>query len=224
MVWKNHPLRRPAALARSVRSLVVRLFALLGGVLLLLVMMFGAGKNFWERRDRTEQQEVDVEEIPRESIEEAHEVRDVPLRPIIYAALALLVAAIVIHVGLWRLLELWTGEELRLQPQVPPAVIDGGESPAPDVDDLDRPGPNLQEAPALEYQIYLARQREMLNSYGQVEAEEEIVRIPVERAMELLAEEGLPARDGEVPSFDLEPAYQLDSQGGQESGGIWAEE
>jgi hypothetical protein len=41
-----------------------------------------------------------------------------------------------------------------------------------------------------------AEEQEKLSSYGWVEPNAGVVRIPVERAMELLAERGLPTREG----------------------------
>lgn len=213
MAWNNRLSPRLSGIARS-SKLYTRIFTFLGA-LALLVLLSLAGIDL-NRQDDTNEEEVDVSEIPPESIEEEHEIRDVPLRPIIYGALVLLAAAIVIHVGLWWILQVWTGDELTLEPQVPPAIVDLEESPGVDAEDLERPGPNLQAAPALEYQIYLAEELEALHAYGRVQGEPEFARIPIERAMQILAEQGLPARDGEVPDFGLDPAYELDSEGGQE--------
>ncbi|MEZ4616096.1 MAG: hypothetical protein R2867_11425 [Caldilineaceae bacterium] len=55
-----------------------------------------------------------------------------------------------------------------------------------------------------------------LHSYGWIDQEAGTVHIPIERAMELVVSEGLPARATDVPNFDLPPAYRLDSNGGQE--------
>lgn len=51
----------------------------------------------------------------------------------------------------------------------------------------------LQAAPKLEYEEFAARERELLSSYGWVDPAEGVVRLPIERAMELLLERGLPA-------------------------------
>ena len=54
----------------------------------------------------------------------------------------------------------------------------------------------LQAQPTAEYEAYQARQRELATTYGWIDAEQRIVRLPVERAMELLLERGLPVRSG----------------------------
>ena len=57
------------------------------------------------------------------------------------------------------------------------------------------PAPRLQVMPAQELQQWRAAAEEILRSYGWVNKEAEIVRIPITRAMELLVERGLPSRD-----------------------------
>jgi hypothetical protein len=42
-----------------------------------------------------------------------------------------------------------------------------------------------------------AHEDELLNNYGWVDQDAEVVRIPIERAMELLLERGLPTRPQE---------------------------
>ncbi len=54
--------------------------------------------------------------------------------------------------------------------------------------------PLLQAVPAHELAAQRARERELLDTYGWVDRENRIARIPIERAMELLARRGLPAR------------------------------
>ena len=56
------------------------------------------------------------------------------------------------------------------------------------------PPPRLQVDPNAEYQDYLSSQMEVLNTYGWASREEGRARIPIERAMKLVAEGGLPAQ------------------------------
>lgn len=56
------------------------------------------------------------------------------------------------------------------------------------------PDPRLQVMPAAELQRIRAEEQEKLTGYGWVEPNAGVVRIPVERAMELVIERGLPAR------------------------------
>lgn len=54
--------------------------------------------------------------------------------------------------------------------------------------------PVLQIDPVGDLKAYKAQQDELLNSYGWVDKEAGVARIPVERAIELIAEQGLPHR------------------------------
>lgn len=56
------------------------------------------------------------------------------------------------------------------------------------------PEPRLQDLPAHDLQEFRKREAEALASYGWVEPNAGVVRIPIERAMELTLERGLPAR------------------------------
>jgi hypothetical protein len=58
------------------------------------------------------------------------------------------------------------------------------------------PGPLLESVPGQEFQSVHATQEAQLNSYGWVDRENGIVHIPIERAMELLAQTNLPVATG----------------------------
>jgi hypothetical protein len=55
------------------------------------------------------------------------------------------------------------------------------------------PEPLLQVSPTADWVEMLQRERAILNSYRWVDRSKGIVHIPIERAMELLAQRGLPA-------------------------------
>jgi len=58
----------------------------------------------------------------------------------------------------------------------------------------DPPEPRLQVLPAADLQRALAEDQQKLTGYGWVEPNAGVVRIPVERAMDLVVERGLPVR------------------------------
>lgn len=58
--------------------------------------------------------------------------------------------------------------------------------------DRTAPGPVLQVNPAPDYQTFRAAEDALLGSYGWVDQSRGVVRIPVEEAMRILAERGLP--------------------------------
>lgn len=57
------------------------------------------------------------------------------------------------------------------------------------------PDPLLVAAPAEAMQRYRLQEEEVLHSYGWVDKDAGVVHIPIDRAIELLAQEGLPARE-----------------------------
>jgi hypothetical protein len=76
------------------------------------------------------------------------------------------------------------------------AAIAGRNNAAPDPMELsdprkEPPEPRLQKAPVMDLRQFRAGEDEVLNSYGWVDPAKGVVRIPVDRAMELVAKEGL---------------------------------
>jgi len=60
------------------------------------------------------------------------------------------------------------------------------------------PGPRLQESPALDLALFREREEKNLATYAWIDRANGVVRIPIERAMELVAREGLPIRKAEA--------------------------
>jgi hypothetical protein len=56
------------------------------------------------------------------------------------------------------------------------------------------PEPRLQVSAPNDLKQYQAAQGEILNSYGWVDQKAGIVRIPIDRAMDILLQKGLPVR------------------------------
>ena len=74
-------------------------------------------------------------------------------------------------------------------PAVEPAVVDGRIQGA-----ADRPGPALLLTEPTVLDAFRSGEEATLSSYGWVDRNAGIVRIPIERAKELLLERGLPSR------------------------------
>ena len=60
------------------------------------------------------------------------------------------------------------------------------------------PEPQLQKTPIMDLKAIHAEEDKLLNGYAWVDPKQGIVRIPVDRAIEVLAKRGLPTRN-EVP-------------------------
>jgi hypothetical protein len=75
-------------------------------------------------------------------------------------------------------------------------VLDTSESPlAKEAPPVAAPGPQLQPNPPVDLEKLHHDDDALLNSYGWVDQREGLVHIPIERAIELMAERGLPARN-----------------------------
>lgn len=110
-----------------------------------------------------------------------YERTDVRLRPIAVLTLILVVASIVSFVAAVVMFDALESRE---------AAADKPVSPLAEPNPLP-PDPRLQQVPQLDLNAYERRNRERLESYQWIDRDGGVVRIPVERAMELLIERGI---------------------------------
>lgn len=81
------------------------------------------------------------------------------------------------------------------------------------------PAPRIQTDPGADMQSYRQSQENLLNTYGWIDRQNGIVRMPIDRAMELLIERGLPMRstsaseNGAPPQKGDRPANKAESRG-----------
>ncbi len=141
------------------------------------------------------QQAPDREE---EHLEQAkalgYEPRDLPVRGILVFGVVLIV------VGGIALLVV-TGLQFTLMgslPRAPFPPTDLQNAPAPTLP----PEPRLMAVPGQDLRELRAQEEEMLRTYGWINRESGIVRIPIERAMEILAGRGLPTRPAGEADFE----------------------
>ena len=114
--------------------------------------------------------------------EDRHEHSDIPVRTIAKFLAGLVVAGVVVVfvlAGLWRYFETSTNRDA--------VAAWSGPRELP-------PQPRLQVAPRFDLLQYREREMQRLSSYGWVEDAPDRVHIPIERAMEMIVQRGLPAR------------------------------
>ena len=132
--------------------------------------------------------------VPDLSIPEMrHEHRDVNVWAIgkIAIALALLtIASIFLMFGVCRYFEVRESAGQGLLP--PAAIIESNKLP---------PQPRLVDNEPQDLQEYRADQNKTLDTYGWVDRQHGVVRIPINRAMDLLVQRGFPARPQAGPAF-----------------------
>jgi hypothetical protein len=123
-------------------------------------------------------------EKPSQQRPAGHETRDARIAPIVLTGVGLaLTVAIVGFVvyGIFRYLETHPTTSARANP------MSAEESQIP-------PTPRIEEHPAIEIQQLHAQENSILSTYGWTDKKAGVVRIPIDRAMELQLERGFPTR------------------------------
>jgi hypothetical protein len=122
------------------------------------------------------------------NVELGHEVRDISTRVVVVFGVSLLIGAIAVHVAIW-LLYLYFGRvaDRAVTREYPLAQLGAPAQP---------PAPRLQTRPREELKQMRAEEERVLNTYGWVDANGGVVRIPIEQAMRLTLEQGLAVRPG----------------------------
>jgi hypothetical protein len=115
-----------------------------------------------------------------------HEHSDVNVRAILTFVGVLFMSAVAIHVLIWLLFMYFERREgVTTQMAYPLSVTERDRTP---------PEPRLQTNPREDLQELRAQEKEVLESYGWVDRNAGVVRIPVTEAMRLTVERGLPTR------------------------------
>jgi hypothetical protein len=114
-----------------------------------------------------------------------HEVRDVSVRPVAWFGVGLLILVLISIALMKGLFVFFAKQEEAQDPKPVGVMIERPKEP---------PQPRLQTNPVLALKQIVANEKALLSSYGWVDKKTGTVRIPVQKAMELLAERGLPAR------------------------------
>lgn len=94
-------------------------------------------------------------------------------------------ATVAIVFFLWRLYFVFVAQEAARQP--PPPVL------RPDAAQMAPPRPLLQVQPYQDLAVFRAQEDALLGSYGWVDRDLGRVHIPIEEAMRIVAEQGLPS-------------------------------
>ena len=122
-----------------------------------------------------------------DNVEVAHEESDVNVSAIIRFGIGLLVIGVLLHVFLWWLQSTYTRQNERAQTQAYPLAA-GQQDRLP-------PSPRFQDNPQQELQDLRAKQKALLEGYGWVSKEAGVARIPIEDAMKMVVERGVPVRE-----------------------------
>jgi hypothetical protein len=131
------------------------------------------------------------------------EQEDLGARPILIFLAALVIGCLLVALllkGMYRYLDAYENRHepiqnpMAQQSRADPRLVEPG-------DIAKFPQPRLETNETIEINQFRLQEEQALNSYGWVDQEAGVVRIPIDRAMELVAQRGLPTRPqaGEVP-------------------------
>ena len=149
------------------------------------------------------------------------EQEDLGARPILIFLAALVIGCVLVALllrGLYSYLDAYQNRHepvqnpLAQQTRTDPRLVEPG-------DIAKFPQPRLETNETIDINKFRLQEEQTLNSYGWVDQEAGVVRIPIDRAMELLAQRGLPTRPpaGAAPPSVVntakEAAHKSDSSG-----------
>jgi hypothetical protein len=115
-----------------------------------------------------------------------HQTSDINVRAVTWAVIGLMISVIAVCVTVGVLFNLFKRQYRSVSE--PSGITTSGRLPT---------APRLQTNPTADLQRLLEAENAKLNSYGWIDKSAGVIRIPIDRAMDLLAQRGLPARDGD---------------------------
>lgn len=130
----------------------------------------------------------------------SYERKDIGVAGVFYFLIGLAVAAVIVHfviAGLYAFLEKRTeADQPPVSPMVTTAQKDTRKLPTGYADYLKQnfPSPQLEIDERTQLNGILLQQEQTLATYGYVDQKAGIVRIPIDRAIDILAQRGLPVR------------------------------
>ncbi len=182
--WSNRQKQNSLMSARDPRNRRGLAAVLTAFVFVALPFLLGmiVPKNQDDRKEQLDQ-----------AIALGHEPRDLPARGILLSGIVFLIVMGLVLVVATATNILLVGH---LPASFPPADLQN--APIPPLP----PEPRLEAEPGLLLQQLRAQEDKTLHSYGWIDEKAGIVRIPIDRAMDILAERGLPSRPPEQSKFE----------------------
>jgi hypothetical protein len=159
--------------------------------------------KFWNPRISDEIMSTEIHESPNAPGHGDYERQDISTRGIFYFLAGLAAAAILIHLLLAGLYSYLDKRERANQPPINPLVsnvpVDTRRVP-PKYPETGFPDPRLETDERTQLNDIRLAEEQNLNRYDWVDQKTGTVRIPIERAMDILAQRGLPVRPQEAAS------------------------
>jgi hypothetical protein len=151
-----------------------------------------------------------------QSASKAYETRDVRIRPLLVFAAGLTVVGVVVYLVIFVMIRLFSGQAAKEDALLAPSSL---AQPAAPGEERLPPEPRIQVNPAGDLKMLRDREDAILTTYGWVDRTAGVVRVPVDVAMKLVLEEGLPVRqpEGALPAAGT-PAPRKPPQGQTKKG------
>jgi hypothetical protein len=120
-----------------------------------------------------------------------HQASEINLRVVTWTAIGLMISVIAVFVTVGGLFSLFKRQYASAS--APSRITTPGRLP---------PAPRLQANPTSDWRELLEAENAKLNSYGWIDKSGGVIRIPIDRAMDLLVQRGLPTRDDDHEKGD----------------------
>jgi len=153
-----------------------------------------------------------TEDTKHDHAGEAYEHQDLSAQSIYAFLISLLVGGVIVYFivwGMYRFMDARTGEHQPAPNPLVQQVETDTRIVAPD--EIKKfPEPRLEKNERVEINDFRLNEEQRLNSYGWVDEKAGMVHIPIDRAMQLLAQQGLPTtpRAGTVPASEVNVVTQ----------------
>lgn len=138
----------------------------------------------------------------------AYEKRDIRVRAILWTGVAIIISAILIHTAVWWLFRLFDRQEAH-KGRPPATLVNARREPPPE--------PRLQPDPPMDLNRMRAAEDSELHTYGWIDRPKGVVRIPIEQAMTLLVQRGLPKN--QQPSLNTNVNQNVEADASRNSNG-----
>jgi hypothetical protein len=131
-----------------------------------------------------------------DAAEKGYETRDVPFRPWAWFALGFTGSLLIIYLGVFVFMRSLTT----------PGTIMGRTGHSADKSLAQFPQPQLQSNPSRDLQQYLQHKEDELDTYGWVDRKSDVIRIPIDRAINIFVSRGAPVRppDSGLTELDMQ--------------------
>jgi len=117
----------------------------------------------------------------------SHERRDINVFQVTAFGIGLLLSCIVVVFAMWAMFDFFYAREDAKNASNPSALMLNERQKLP-------PEPRLQAEPKVELKDLRADEEAILTSYGWVDPNKGVVRIPIDQAIDIVAQKGLPSK------------------------------